>query len=118
MLNEIEDVGHFWGEDDFGAAVESLVGWGVVGYLGSEFGMTAGFDTSGVDLLAVLQEELDNRCCSHDAEVPVVFDGGAAFEGGVVGMSFNHDVEVGVFFKHFGERFKGFDALFGYCPTC
>ena len=79
--------------------------------------MAAGLDAGRVDAGAVLQQQLHNCRGAHHAEVPVVLDGRAAFVGRVVGVSFNHNVEVGVLFQYFSQRLQRVDTFFRYSPA-
>ena len=80
--------------------------------------MAASLDAGRVDGRSVQQKQFHDRRGAHHAEVPVVLDGSAAFVGGVVGVAFNQDVQVGVLFKDFGKGLDGFDAVFRHRPAC
>ena len=109
IVDEVEEGVELGGDDDFGAAVGGADFGSFALFLGQVLAAAAGDDTGGRE--AIGDEDADDFCGPHHAEVPVVFDVAEVGDGDIVGMAFDHDADVILFLQGLGKFAEGGAAV-------
>ena len=101
LVDKVEELIEFGGDDDLGAAVALTARFGVVVGNRVVFAAAACRESCGVDSEIILKR-LHHRRCAQSGEVPVIAYVGAR-DGDIVGIAFHEHIVVVVILDDLGD---------------